>query len=238
MTLDGTRSTGDAPITCTWTFEDQSGSTLWEPPVDGCTLQKTFRVPGTKYVRLTVTDADGDTAAAKQSFNVDGSTATPVPTPNPIPTPSPTPTPTPTPTATPSPTPTPAPTPTPPPTPTPTPNDTPATAAWTAPSDAETGTPVTLDGTRSTGDAPITCTWTFEDQSGSTLWEPPVDGCTLQKTFRFPGPKYVTLTVTDADGDADATTQSFSVSGQRLRVMMSSPFALDASDAWSGFRVP
>jgi PKD repeat protein len=70
VTLDGTGSTGNAPITCTWTFENRSGSTLWEPPVNGCPLQKTFRVPGTKYVRLTVTDADGDTDANKQSFTV------------------------------------------------------------------------------------------------------------------------------------------------------------------------
>ena len=119
---------------------------------------------GTKYVRLTVTDADGDTDDNKQSFDVGE------PTP-----------------------------------------DQPANAVWTVPSGAEAGTPTTLDGTRSTGDGPITCTWTFEDESGSTLWEPPVDGCTLRKTFRVPGTKYVRLTVTDADGDTDANKQSFAV---------------------------
>ena len=298
VTLDGTRSTGDAPITCTWTFEVESGSTLWEPPVNGCTTPKTFQVAGTKYVRLTVTDADGDTDAAKQSFSVlppspeetptptptetptpeptatptpeptatptpeptatptpeptatptpeptatptPEPTATPTPEPTATPTPEPTATPTPEPTATPTPeptaTPTPEPTatPTPEPTATPTPEpDAPAVAAWTAPSDARVGTAVTLDGTSSTGDGPISCTWTFENESGSTLWEPPVDGCTLEKTFQVAGTKHIRLTVTDADGDTGAAKQSFVVGATSGGVTMNSR---TASEPWFGFR--
>jgi hypothetical protein len=100
-------------------------------------------------------------------------------------------------------------TPTPTPTPTPT-GDTPAAAVWTAPTGARVNTPVTLDGTRSTGDGPLTCTWSFENQAGTTVWET-ATGCKLVKTFQNADTKYVRLTVRDADGDTNASVKSFSV---------------------------
>jgi hypothetical protein len=69
VTLDGTASKGDGTLSCTWTFEDQDGSTVYET-LTGCRLSKAFRVTGTKYVKLTVRDADGDTDSNKKSFNV------------------------------------------------------------------------------------------------------------------------------------------------------------------------
>ncbi len=69
MTLDGSASKGDGPLVCTWSFEDQAGSTVYET-LTGCKLSKTFQTTGTKYVKLTVRDADGDTNSNKQSFNV------------------------------------------------------------------------------------------------------------------------------------------------------------------------
>ena len=94
-TLDGTRSTGDGPLTCIWTFEDADGATVWET-IAGCKLSKTFQAVDTKYVKLTVTDADGDTDSSKQSFAVGeraGPDADAAPTPSPTPTPTPAPTP-------------------------------------------------------------------------------------------------------------------------------------------------
>jgi hypothetical protein len=69
VTLDGTASKGDGPLSCTWSFEDADGGTIWET-VTGCKLRKTFRVSGAKYVKLIVRDADGDTDSNKQSFGV------------------------------------------------------------------------------------------------------------------------------------------------------------------------
>ena len=213
VTLDGTRSTGDAPITCTWSFENQDGSTVWETAT-GCKIQKTFANVDTKYVTLTVRDNDGDTDSSRKSFAVTAAAPSPTATPSPSPSPSPTATPSPSPTATPTPSPTatpsPTPTATPSPTPTATPVDIPAKAVWTAPSGAQTGQAVTLDGTRSTGDAPITCTWSFENQDGSTVWET-ATGCKIQKTFANADTKYVTLTVRDNDGDTDSSRKSFAV---------------------------
>jgi len=160
VTLDGTRSTGDGALTCTWSFEDQAGTTVWETAT-GCKLVKTFQLVGAKYVRLTVRDADGDTNASLKSFSAAAA-------------------------------------------------DTLATAVWTAPTGAKVGTPVTLDGTRSTGDGPVTCTWSFENQAGTTIWET-ATGCKLVKTFQIADAKYVRLTVRDADGDTNASLKSFSV---------------------------
>ena len=70
-------------------------------------------------------------------------------------------------------------------TPTP-PADIAADALWTPPSGAKVGTAVTLDGSGSKGDAPITCTWTFENQAGTTVFET-LTGCKLQKTFQTAG---------------------------------------------------
>src|SRR3954451_24527583 len=130
---------------------------------------------------------------------INGAIPTPTPTPTPTPSPPPTPTPTPSPTPTPTPTPTPSPSPTP---------DTPAMAIWTAPSGVVAGVPTVLDGSRSTGNGPIACTWSFENADGSTVWDT-ATGCKLQKTFTSVGTKYVRLTVRDADGDTNSSKQSF-----------------------------
>ena len=66
-----------------------------------------------------------------------------------------------------------------------------------------TGTPVTLDGTRSTGNGPLTCTWSFENNNGSIIWET-LTGCKLVKTFKYADTKYVNLIVRDADGDTNS----------------------------------
>ncbi len=114
-------------------------------------------------------------------------------------------------TTTPPPT-TPPPTTPPPTTPPPTtpPADTPAQAIWTAPSNVRVGQTVTLDGTASKGDAPLTCTWSFEDQSGATIWET-ATGCKITKAFQNADTKYVKLTVRDKDGDTNASRKSFPV---------------------------
>jgi hypothetical protein len=163
VTLDATGSTGDGTLTCTWSFEDQSGATVWET-VTGCKISKTFSNADTKYVKLTVRDADGDTDSNRQSFAVATTAA-----------------------------------------------DQPANAVWTAPASVRVNRAATLDGTASTGDGTLTCTWTFEDQTGETVWET-VSGCKITKTFSNADTKYVNLTVRDADGDTDSNRQSFGVS--------------------------
>ncbi len=189
VVLDGTRSTGDAPISCTWSFENADGSIIWDTAT-GCKLTKTFMFADTKYVRLIVADADGDTdASSRRSFPA-----------NPAPTPTPTPTVTTTPTSTPIPTASPTP-----------PPDTPAQAIWTPPFGVVIGRPVTLDGTRSKGDAPLTCTWGFENRTGSVQLQPPVHGCKVQETFTAAGTTYVELTVVDADGDTNSLKYAFAV---------------------------
>jgi hypothetical protein len=165
VTLDGRASKGDGTLACTWSFEDQTGATVYETAT-GCRLSKTFQFTGTKYVKLTVRDADGDTNANKKSFSV--SAAAP-------------------------------------------PADIAAQAIWTAPTSARVGQTVTLDGTASKGDGPISCTWSFEDQAGTTVYET-LSGCKLSKAFRFVGTKYVKLTVTDADGDTNSNKKNFYVS--------------------------
>jgi hypothetical protein len=164
VTLDGTKSTGDGTLTCTWSFENADGSALWETR-SGCRISMTFTAVGTKYVKLTVKDADGDTNASKKSFAVAAASA---------------------------------------------PADKPAVASWTAPVGARVGTAVTLDGTTSTGDGTLTCTWSFENADGSTVWETR-PGCRIAMTFTAVGTKYVKLTVTDADGDTNASKKSFAV---------------------------
>jgi hypothetical protein len=124
--------------------------------------------------------------------------ADPVPTPTPTPTSTPTRTPTPTPTAIPTPTSTAA------------PGDARATAVWAAPSNATAGVPVVLDGRASTGDGALSCTWSFEDQTGLIVWET-ASGCRVTKTFANSDTKYVRLSVRDADGDTDSNRQSFTV---------------------------
>lgn len=165
LTLNGTASGGDAPIACTWSFEDESGAIL--DTRTGCKVSYTFQQEGTQYVSLSVTDADGDTDASRKSFSVASATSPP-------------------------------------------PVDTPAEAVWTAPDEAATGTPVLLDGSESSGDAPLTCTWSFENQTGGVVWEEH-KGCELPFTFELSDTKYVKLTVSDRDGDTDANRQSFPV---------------------------
>ena len=77
----GRASTGDGTLTCTWSFEDSSGGTVYETAT-GCRINKTFTSTGTKYVKLTVRDADGDTDANQKSFSV--AAPTPTPTPDPV----------------------------------------------------------------------------------------------------------------------------------------------------------
>jgi len=68
VTLDGTASQGDAPIACLWRFEYPDGSLVQSRT--GCLISFTFQVVGTKYVRLVVTDADGDTHGLLRTFTV------------------------------------------------------------------------------------------------------------------------------------------------------------------------
>ena len=95
MTLDGRGSRGNAPRTCVWSFENQDGSTVWGTQ-SGCHIERTFLIADTKYVRLTVTDADGDIDDDRKSFGVSQLAPTPTPTPIPTVTPPPVGTPAPT----------------------------------------------------------------------------------------------------------------------------------------------
>jgi hypothetical protein len=107
-------SASSCPATpCSYSWQDvgASGTEDW-PLGSGQTIHFTFHNPGTKYVQLTVTDAQNRTASTQHNI-----TLTPTPTPTATPSPSPTATPSPTPTATPSPTPSPSPSPTPSPSP-------------------------------------------------------------------------------------------------------------------------
>ncbi len=88
---------------------------------------------------------------------------------------------------------------------------TPAAAVWTAPSAAKTGTAVALDGSASTGADPISCTWNFENASGSVVFQTK-RGCEVPFTFESTGTKYVRLNVVDGKGDSDSNRQSFQVS--------------------------
>ncbi len=86
-----------------------------------------------------------------------------------------------------------------------------ARAAWTAPANAQAGKQLPLDGTGSTGDAPMTCTWSFENQDGSVVWQTQ-SGCSIAFTFSEAGTKYVKLTVNDANGETDSNKQELTVS--------------------------
>ena len=94
---------------CSYVWEDTPpGGSVW-PLGTGETMSFTFSGAGTKYVRLTVTGEDGQTATTLRQVVVTAATPTPTPTPEPTPEPTPTPTPEPTPTPTSEPTPTPTP---------------------------------------------------------------------------------------------------------------------------------
>ena len=87
----------------------------------------------------------------------------------------------------------------------------PVKAVWATPTAVQVGTPVTLDGTASTGAAPLACTWSFENQSGSTVFQTR-SGCEIEFTFESSGTKYVRLTVEDSTGSSDSNRRSFTVS--------------------------
>ncbi len=163
VSLDGSASTGEAPITCKWTIETSAGSVL--ATKTGCKVTYTFAKAGTQYVKLTVTGANGQSDSNRQSFSVAAATSPPPPTP--------------------------------------------AEANWAAPTGAEAGVAVTLDGSASTGEAPITCKWTIETSAGSVL--DTKTGCKVTYTFAKAGTQYVKLTVTGANGQSDSNRQSFSV---------------------------
>jgi hypothetical protein len=90
------------------------------------------------------------------------------------------------------------------------PADKPAAAVWGPPANPRVGTPATLDGTRSTGDGTLKCTWTIESQDGSAIWDT-LTGCKVTKTFTVADTKWVKLLVVDADGDRSTNRQSFAV---------------------------
>jgi hypothetical protein len=90
----------------------------------------------------------------------------------------------------------------------PPPPDVPARAVWAAPSGGVVGDPVVFDGTRSEGDGPISCRWSYPSGSGPVTW---ATACTAEFTFTTASAKQVTLSVTDADGDTDASSKTFFV---------------------------
>ncbi len=165
VTLNGSASTGEAPLTCTWSFENQTGTTVFGTQ-SGCKVSHTFTTAGAQYVNLTVTDANGESNADRQTFAVSAASSPP---------------------------------------------PTPVKAIWTTPTGAEVGVPVTLNGSASTGEAPLTCTWSFENQTGTTVFGTQ-SGCKVSHTFTTAGAQYVNLTVTDANGESNADRQTFAVS--------------------------
>jgi hypothetical protein len=78
LMLNGTGSQGNASLQCTWSFEDQAGATVWETH-SGCELPFIFQIVGTKYVKLTVRDADGEINSNRQSFPVGAAQSEPEP---------------------------------------------------------------------------------------------------------------------------------------------------------------
>jgi PKD domain/Bacterial TSP3 repeat/Right handed beta helix region len=86
----------------------------------------------------------------------------------------------------------------------------PAHAVWTPPAEAQVEEPVTLDGTESSGTGTLACTWSFENQDGSAVFQTQ-KGCNIAFTFESTGTKYVKLTVEDSSGSSDSNKQSFEV---------------------------
>lgn len=85
-----------------------------------------------------------------------------------------------------------------------------ATAVWTAPTNAVVNDPVTLDGSASTGTSSLSCTWSFENQDGSVVYQTRT-GCKIDFTFESVGTKYVELGVQSADGASDADKKSLTI---------------------------
>jgi hypothetical protein len=183
VSFDGSASA--CPATpCNYRWTDDADSSLLGT---GLAISFSFGDTGTKYVRLTVTDALGNMASVEHNVSVGSA-----PAPSPAPTPSPTPTqiPTPTPSATPTPSPTLSPSAAPSPTPVPVP-----TVSFSySPANPVTGQAVSFDGSATTCVAiPCSYAWT-DDADQSQLGTGP----TMSFTFMDVGTKYVRLTVTDA----------------------------------------
>jgi hypothetical protein len=86
----------------------------------------------------------------------------------------------------------------------------PVEAVWSAPTNPQVNVPVELDGTRSTGNGALSCTWSFEDETGAIVWQTR-QGCAIDFTFESTGIKYVRLSVSDANGGSASNKQSFVV---------------------------
>jgi Domain of unknown function (DUF4082)/PKD domain len=115
VSFDGTASSCTAtPCSYSWRDVGPDGTGDWALG-SGSSMKFTFHNVGTKYVKLTVTDALGETSSVTHNVAVADPAPAPAPAPTPAPTPTPTPKPAPTPTPTPTPTPAPAPPPPPPP---------------------------------------------------------------------------------------------------------------------------
>ena len=176
VAFDGSAS-GCALSPCSYSWSDDADNSSLG---SGQTMSFTFRGIGTKYVRLTVTDAAGQAASVEHDVYVAAPAASPTPTPAPSPTPTPAPSPTPSPT----------------PTPTPTLPAAPSPSFVYSPSSPVTGQPVTFDGITSTCLAgPCSFRWT-DDADSSLLGT----GSMMAFTFHDVGTKYVRLTVVDALG--------------------------------------
>jgi hypothetical protein len=101
----------------------------------------------------------------------------------------------------------------------------PSDAVWTAPEGAVVGSPVSLDGSASTGDLPLTCVWDFDGFQQR-------DGCDIEFTFAGAGTKSVTLFVTDSHGDVDSNQQEFVVSGAAEPTPTPQPTATPDPSVW------
>ena len=199
VTLDGSASGGDGPLACDWLFENQGGTTVWETHT-GCTLPFTFQVPDTKYVKLRITDADGEVDSNRQSFPVLADSSEPPAEPEPGPGEESAP-----------------------------PGEPPvATAAhaalgtagddtssasppavsrlravWRLPAHLRAGQRITLGGWRSRGPAPLSCIWTVRRTSRGRAYRRH-SGCSVHLRVPRSGTRYLRLTVWDGFGRRDS----------------------------------
>jgi hypothetical protein len=84
----------------------------------------------------------------------------------------------------------------------------PAVAIWNAPK-AWVGGPVTLDGTNSRADGPVTCVWTVEGPNGNQTAKK--TGCVVRYRFLRAGVAHATLTVVGQDGTTDRSRKAIVV---------------------------
>jgi hypothetical protein len=213
VTLDGTASSGEGLLSCTWSFENESGSIVWETR-EGCEIEFTFQQADTKFVKLIVRDANGDVDANRQSFPVSASAPPPPPPPTeeppveePVP-PGEEPEPPAEPTLLSGPV-TASSTSTLPPASSAAPHG-PVRAIWNLPAGAHPGEWVTLDGTASRGDGPLACAWTIEDARGA--YRKRRTGCRIRLRLPRSGTRYVKLTVRDGHGRTDVLRRAIRVS--------------------------